>query len=164
MNLFDFYIPEWVFVFLNLLILVFALKKLLWGPVNKVLDKRQAIIEKSMEDAQAAAAGKNDLDRRLAVFEGDMDKRSQEMMKEARTRAGVEYDRIVEEAKNKEKQILTAARIQAGQYRESALNAAQAEIIATAVEMACFLMESRMDEAQNELLVASFLERKGVRA
>ena len=164
MNLFDFYIPEWIFIILNLLILTLVLRKILWKSVGKVIDDRQAKITKAMEDAEAANAGRQALDQEKAAFEGGLERRTQEMMKEARTRAGHEYDRIVDEAKQKEKQILAAAQTQARLDRDGLLNAAQKEIIATTIEMAGLLLESKIDKKQNEQLIASFLERKDVRA
>ena len=163
MNLFEFYIPEWVFVILNLLILMFVLKKFLWTSVTKVLDERQAKIIQSLAEIEAIESERKALDERQAAFEADSERQIRELMKDARTRAGREYDRIVDEAKFKEKQILSAAQIQARQDREGALNAARGELIATAIDMAGFLLESNMDKAHNERLVTSFLERKDVR-
>lgn len=164
MNLFDFHPPEWIFVMINFGILVFFLTKFLWKPVNKILDERRSVVDKTFEDARAVETDRKAMDERLAALEDDLDSRTKEMMKEARTRAGHEYDRIVQEAESKAKQIVSAARVQAEHDRDSMIYAAQTEIITTTIEMAGLLIEANMDNAQNERLLKSFLSRKDVSA
>ena len=164
MNLFVFSIPEWVFVALSFAILLFALTKLLWNPVNKVLDARQGRIAKSLADAELITSEKKTLDERLASLEDDLDQRTKQMMKEARTRAGQEYDRIVAEAESKAKEIMMAARVQAERDRDGLIKDAKAEIISTALQAAGVLLESKVDGPENERLILSFLNKKDASA
>lgn len=54
MKLIDFYISEWVFALFNLSSLTLLLTRILWKPVNRILDERQAKIEQGLQDAAAA--------------------------------------------------------------------------------------------------------------
>ncbi len=163
MNLLEFYIPEWFFVALSLLILVFALTKLLWKPVNKILDERQEKISKSLRDAEEIEAGMRGMEERRLEFERELDRRTAEQMKEARMRAGQEYDRIISEAEEKARAIVTSAQVQAVQEKGAMLRGAKAEIVAAALAAAGALIGANMDDKRNEKLIEAFLARSGER-
>lgn len=163
MNLLEFNIPEWFFVALSLLILVFALTKLFWNPVNKILDERRDKVAKALANAEAIEAEKRQMDERRLALDVDLDRHTAEQMKEARVRAGREYDRIVAEAEDKARAILTSAQAQTRRERDAMLREARAEIVSAALAAAGALLETRMDGAQNERLVEAFLAGSGER-
>jgi F-type H+-transporting ATPase subunit b len=162
MNLFDFDIPEWIFVAVNLLILVFVLKKILWEKVIKILDERQENIEKALENARSIEDGLKEMENLKAAFDEDISQQTTVQMQDARRRAGREYDRIVAEAESKARQIVATAQTQAERASESLLNDAKDEIAAAVLEMTGILLEANMDNSQNERLITSLLERKDV--
>ena len=163
MDLFNFYIPEWFFVAFSLLVLVFVLRKILWKPVNKILDERQEKITTALKDADDIEAEKRGMDVRRAELEAEMNNYTAEQMKDARVRAGKEYDRIVAEAEEKSRAILLSARTQAEREREGIFREARSELVAAALEAAGALLGARMDEEANERLIESVLFRKGGR-
>ena len=164
MNLLNFYIPEWFFVALNLIILIFALQKLLWKPVNKILEDRQAKVIKTGEDAEEAATLRAEMEQLRAQVDTDVEQRTLELMKEARSRAGREYDRIVADAEKKADLILSAANVKAQQEQDRLAVEFKKQIAAVALEAAGFLMRSTMDTEQNKRLVEAFLAEKDVSA
>jgi F-type H+-transporting ATPase subunit b len=157
MNLFNFYIPEWFFVALNLLILIFALKRILWDRVRKVLDERQAVVAKAMQDSEEAAKRKSEIDELHAKLEADMGALTVALMKEARTNAGKEYDRIVAEAEAKSAMIISAAKTKAQQEHNSILLDVKGQVASTAVEAVGMLLRENMDNARNARLLEDFL-------
>jgi len=162
MNLFDFHIPDFVFVIISMIFLTFVLTKLLWKPLNKVLDERQAKIARGIADAEEAALEKQGLSSLRAKFEADMEQDTVSQMKDARVRAGHEYDRIVADAESKAHAILDAAKTQAEQDHDNMLSAAQREIIASALAAASALLKENMDSERNTRLIESFLQGEGV--
>ena len=160
----DFYFPEWFFVALNLLILIFALQKFLWKPVNKILDERQAKAVKTEQDAEEAARLRVEMEQLRSQMDTDMEQRTVELMKDARSRAGREYDRIVADAEKKSELILAAAKVKADQEESRMALEFKRHITATAVEAAGFLLRSSMDTEQNNRLVEAFLAEKDVSA
>ena len=163
MNLFEFYIPEWFFVALSLVILVLALKKLLWKPVNKILDERKEKVSKSLLDAEAIAVEMSTMDERRQTLERKLDKLTAEQMKEARVRAGREYDRIVSEADEKARAIIAAAQTQIRREKDAMLREAKSEIVTAALAAAGVIMEANMDSDQNGRLIEAFLAKSGGR-
>ena len=160
MNLFDFYIPEWIFVAANLIILVFIMKKLLWKPVLKVLDARQEMVLKAERDMTEAARLREEVEQTRDQLVSEMDARSSELLKDARVRAGREYDRIIAEAENKSALINDAARIKAEQEHERVLVEAQGQISSTILEVAGALMRTAMDAEENNRLIDELLKEK----
>jgi len=163
-NLFSFHIPEWIFVAVNLFILIFAMKKLLWGPVSKILDARQAIVAQGLADAELAAEARVNQDHDYEDFLASMERETAEQMKQARIRAGREYDRIVSEAEERSRKIIAGAHAQAEQELASTISAAKTEIITLSLEAAGMLMATNMDSEGNRNLVESFLAEKDVGA
>lgn len=161
MNLLDFYIPEWFFVALSLIILVLVMKKVLWSRVNAVLDERRQKIEDALEEAKSIAAERTEMDARRTDLETELDRLTAHQMKGARVRAGKEYDKIIADAEEKAKGILTSARTQGERERERLLREAQSEMVSAALMAAGSLLEERMDNDANERFVESVLFRKG---
>ena len=163
MNLFHFYIPEWFFVALNLLILTFILHRLLWKRVLSILDARQQKITSSLEDAEAAERGRREFEAGRETRQAELETMTVEHMKDARIRAGQEYDRIIAEAEEKARAIIVSAESSARRERETMLLSARAEIVSAAIEAAGLLVESQMDSERNRTYVESLLLREGVK-
>lgn len=159
MNLFDFYIPEWIFVAINLIVLTAVLTKVLWKPVNRILEERKAMVEKGISDAREAEKAKADIEVKQAAFEDDMHRETAEQMKQARVRAGHEYDRIISEAQEKSRKIISAAQVSAEHERESMLSSVRKEIVVTSLDVAEMLVEKSMDSEENRRLIEAYLQK-----
>jgi len=162
MNLLDFYFPEWFFVAVNLIILILVLKKLFWKPVNKILETRQEKAAKTEQDAEEAERLLDEMEQLRTQLDHDLEARTAQVLMEARTRAGREYDRIVADAENKANLILNAAKMKADQEQERMAAEMKKRLVATAVDAAGFLMRSTMDSDHNQRLVESYLADKDV--
>jgi len=162
MNLLDFYFPEWLFVAVNLLIMILVLKKLFWKPVNRILEERQEKAAKTERDAEESARLLDEMEQRRTQLDQDLNVHTTQVMTEARSRAGREYDRIVAEAEKKADLILKAAKSEAQQQQERMAAELKKQLTAAAVEAAGFLMRANMDSEQNQRLVEGFLTEKDV--
>ena len=162
MNLFNFYIPEWIFVAVNLLILTGILYKLLWKRVFDIIDKRQKVISQSVADAEAITVERAALSEESTAREAELEKRTLALMYDARVRAGREYDRIVSEARERSQAIIVASEAQARYEYEATLRAAKSEIISAALGAAGALIYQNMDAKSNGQFIENYLEREGV--
>ena len=162
MNLLNFYIPEWFFVALNLVILVFVLNKILWEPINKVLSDRQKKIDNAMLQALEIETEKQNLAAHRLKSEEELEAFISQQMKDARVRAGKEYDRIVLEAENKARSIVAAAVVQAGREREALLRDTRMEMISMALDATGALLEETMTSEENQKFLEKLMARKEV--
>jgi F-type H+-transporting ATPase subunit b len=157
MNLMNFYIPEWFWVAFNLLVLIVVLKKILWDRVRKVLQERQEMVVKTEQDALETEKLRAEIEQRRAEFDKDLEVQTIALMKEARTNAGKEYDRIITQAETKADLIVSAAKTKAKQERDAILVGLKKHVAATAIEATGLLLRANMDSERNNLLLNDFL-------
>ena len=157
MNLLSFNIPERIWVAFNLLVLIVVLRRILWKRVGKVLDERLEIAVKTGLDAEEAARLRMEMEHLRTLLDMEMDTKTAEMMQEARTRAGHEYDRIVAEAETKAGLIVSAAKTKALQERDAVLADMRRQVASTAVEAAGILLHANIDSERNKRLLEDFL-------
>ena len=160
MNLLDFYIPEWSFVALNLLILIAVLRKIFWKPINKILDERGARAEKAQRDAEETARIRDEMAFVSAELDREMELRAASMVQEARGRAGKEYDRIITEAEKKAESIVSAAHKKALLEQDRALVETRKQVASLAMEAAALLVRENMNSDKNRTLLERFLSEK----
>lgn len=148
-----------IWTILTFLGLLFALKKLAWGPLLEALETRQNAIRKSLDDAQQA---KNELERLNAesariiqqarvdaegiVSQGRVD--GERLREEIRTKARTEADNIV---KNAERQIqLETSR---------ALEQIRREAVDLSVMIASKIIQRNLSKEDNERLIDEALKQ-----
>jgi F-type H+-transporting ATPase subunit b len=164
MDLMQFSFPEWFFVALNLLILVLVLKRVLWKPVGKILEERQALAAKARQDTELAEGLRAEMEQLHAKAEADVGAFAARLMTEARGRAGAEYDRIIAEAERQAEIIIAAAKTKAVQERDKVLAEAKKQVAAAALEATGMLLRENMDTEGNRRLVELYLSERYVPA
>jgi F-type H+-transporting ATPase subunit b len=157
MDLMNFYIPEWFWVAFNLLVLIVVLKKILWDRVRKVLQERQDMVVKTEQDALETEKLRAEIEQLRAKFDKDLEVQTIALMKEARTNAGKEYDRIIAQAETKAGLIVSAAKTKAQQEQDAILVGLKKQVAATAIEATGLLLRANMDSERNNLLMNDFL-------
>ena len=163
MNLLNFYVPEWVFVAFNLVILILALRHILWKRVNGVLDERREKAIKAAQDSEDAAKLKTEMEQLRSKFDIDMQARTVELMKDARVRAGQEYERIVGDAEKKAEMILTDAKKKSEHEHDFLMSEAKKQVVSIAIDMSGLLLNSSMDNERNRTLLDNYLEERTAR-
>jgi F-type H+-transporting ATPase subunit b len=163
MNLFDFYIPEEIFVALSLIILFVILRRFFWKPVMKIIDTRQKNADDMIARAEEAEKTAAELELQRVRQEAELERQVVEKIKEARERAAREYDRIVSEAEEKAHGIVTAAEEKAKREYEQAMSEAREAIVTLALHAASAVVSTSMDSEKNRILIESMLSQAGSR-
>jgi len=83
----------------NFLILVWLLKRFLYGPIIKAMDKREETIRNRLQDAEAQRADAHKRAEEFAQRKAELEKQSEEMLTEARGTAEAEHKRLIDEAR-----------------------------------------------------------------
>ena len=160
MNLLDFNIPEWIWVAFNLVVLIVVLQRILWKRVGKILDDRQELAVKTGQDAEETERLRTEMEQLRVKLDEELDVKTAEMMSEARTRAGREFDRIVAEAESKADLIVSAAKTKALQEHDAMLADIRKQIASTTLEATGMLLRANMDSERNKVLIEDFLSRE----
>jgi F-type H+-transporting ATPase subunit b len=141
------------------LVLLFALKKLAWGPLLAALDSRQESIRKSLDDAQQA---RQELER--------LNQESGQIIRQARVEADTilansraDAERLREEVKQKARLeatgIIRNAERQIQLETDRALQQIRHEAIDLSVTIASKLLQRNLSKDDNERLIADALKQ-----
>ena len=146
-----------LFTVINVLILVVAVRLLLWKPIHRILEQRQAEAEAGMAqaDEQLAQAQALALQNREQL-EGIEQQRAA-VMEQARTAAGAESQRILDSARSQARDILAEAEAAAQRRREDTLRETHAQIEEIIMTAASKMAGAGGDSA----LYDEFIEKAG---
>lgn len=118
---------------LNFAVLAAALSYLLYKPLIKILDEREAKIKQGMEDADAAAAARATADAERKEVLATAQKEAAEVHERAKTHAKEEAATIVQGAEARAASIVSSANDRGEQIKEQARAESEAEIAKLAV-------------------------------
>ncbi|MBQ4332194.1 MAG: F0F1 ATP synthase subunit B [Clostridia bacterium] len=145
----------------NLLLIYIILKKLLWKPVKKVMDQRQAMVDDQFAAAEAAEEEANrdkaEWAARLATADAEADARIQAADETARQHG----DRIVADARDKAQGILRQAEAEAALERQKAEAGIKQEIAAVGTQLAEKMLEREINPEDHRQMIESFLAEMG---
>ena len=148
-----------VFTVINLLVLYWAMKRFLVGPITAVIDKRKELIEgqlaHAVETEQAALQLKADYEKDL----GNAREESREIVEKARCDAKTEYERIVKDADKKASDIIARANETVELEKQKTLQEMESEIAGLALAAAAKIMNSKQDN--DTALYNNFLAKAG---
>ncbi len=141
--------------------LFFFMSKLLFNPVRKMLQDRQAKIEgdiKSAEsDKEAAKALKAEYEAKIK----DIDKEAEQILSEARKKAQSNAARIESDAKEEAARIIQNANQEAELSKKRAMDEVKQEMITVASLMAAKVVAANIDVTVQNKLVEETLKEMG---
>lgn len=148
-------------IVLNLLILLVLLKKFLYKPVLNVIAKRQELIESQFAQARAEKAEAEKLKEMYETCVADSKEEQEKIIKEAKVRAGIEYDKILAEADEKVKQMIEDAKTASLKEKEKTVKDAEAEIVKLVALAASKLVSQASDKENDYNMYEEFLKKAG---
>ncbi|MBQ2719168.1 MAG: F0F1 ATP synthase subunit B [Clostridia bacterium] len=145
----------------NLLLIFLILKKLLWKPVQKVMQQRQDMVDKQFSDAAEAEAKANEDKALWAEKLAAADQEASDRLAAADESARLHGDRVIADAKEKAQGILRHAEAEAELERQKATAAMRGEIADLSAELAEKLLEREINADDHRAMIASFLDEVG---
>ena len=143
---------------INILVLFVLLKIFLFKPVTEIMEKRKAMIQQDLDDAKKA---KDDAEQMKGEYENTLNSaknQAADIVKDAKTRAEVEYNSIIEQGNKDAAAIMANADKTIAQEKERAIKAEMADL---AISMASKLVEKNVDATTNKKLIDDFLSEAG---
>lgn len=139
------------------LVLLWLLKRFLFGPVSNLLAARQSEIQsaydKLEEDRRAMEASRAELERRLAGIEAEARERLQAALREAQQMR----DEIVAKARADAERIVENGRQEVRRETEKALVSLREQVADLAVQAAGKIIGEVLDAQRHRRLVAEFI-------
>ena len=150
-----------LFTLVNTVALFFVLKKLLWGPIMKMIKDRQQEIDDMYAEADQAkseaSALRTEYEEKLAVAA----QTSERIVKEAVERGQHREEDIIRQANAEADAILQKAQADIAQEKKKALNDAKNEIAGLAMDIAGKVVGRSLTDADQEKLVDQFIAELG---
>lgn len=150
-----------VWTILNLLIIFAIVKIFLIKPIHKILDARQAEIDKQYADAKAAQDSANELKGQYEASLSGVQAEKESILNEARGKAINEYDRIVADAQTEAKKIMDNASKNATLEEQKRIEQAQEQIAGLVVEATAKLVAAKQNADSDRELYNQFIAKTG---
>lgn len=145
----------------NLFLIFIIIKKFLFKPVKKVLDKRQAELDEQYSaaaKAQAEADENRDLwETRLSAANTEAD----EIIKKAADNARSREDKMIADAKDRADSIIRSAQTEAELERRKAAEGIKREIVEVSGALTEKMLEREINTDDHRALIDSFINEIG---
>ena len=151
--------PNIFWTVVNLLILFILLRIFLFKPVLGMIEKRKAAIEGTLSDADQKNAAAQALKQQYESSLKDAKQESFQIVSDAKDRAQVQYNQIIDKANAS--QIVRQANAAAEADREKILKDAQSELASVALAAASKLLGTTVDAKANKAMLDAFLAEAG---
>ncbi len=148
-------------VAVNLLILYFVLRKILFKPVTEFMENRTKSIRDSIEDAEKQKAEAEQLRLRYEEHLKNARDEGVKIVNEAILKAEREHERLIEQAKQQAEALLISAREKINYEHEQMLMDVHGQVAELALAAASKVMEANMNIESNRVLVDKFLDEAG---
>lgn len=157
----NFYVPTFVLVAVNLLVLYMILKRVLFKPVTQFMENRTKAIRDSLAQADRAKIEASEIQGRYEVQLKEARQEAARIIEEARTRGHREYETLLAAAKTDAEALLERTREEIQRERESMLREIRGQVAGLALAAASKVIEANMDTESNRRLVAKFIDEAG---
>ena len=148
-----------IFAWINLVILYFFLKKLLFKPVKNMIDKRQAEIDGLYADAEEKrSAAEED----KAAYEEKMrhaEEESEEILRSAKRRAELKGEEILRAADEDARRMLRRADEQVALEKKRAINEVKNEVSDMALEIASSIIGRDVKPEEHADMIDDFIKK-----
>lgn len=154
--------PFWVLVSIaNFLVLLYLLRRLLWGPVTRVLAERAEKIREGLAAAEAARREREAMQREGEVLLQRARAEAQAISDRATKTAEQAAAEIIANAKTESARLVEKARSDAEQAQRQALAELRAAVVDLAVLAASRILDKEIDPETHRRLVERTLEEAG---
>lgn len=156
-------IAPWTLIaqIVNLFLQAYLIKKFLFKPVREILEKRRAMADAQLSEAEQAKT------QALAMkeeYEQDMEKARQkadDILAAASKTAGAQSEEILQAANAQARAIKEKAESDIAQERKKAVNAIKNEIGSLAVDIAGKVIEREISEEDHRRLIDEYIKNVG---
>ena len=150
-----------IFTWVNLIILVLIMKKLLFKPVLNMLEARDKEVSEMYREAETAQSSAQALEKEYSEKLSLAKEEASKIMKDAKHDATLRGEEIVGEAKREASAIIEKAQKEIEREKEAAISEIKSDIASIAVDIAQKVIEKDLQESDHEKLVREFIDNWG---
>lgn len=156
-------IIPWTFVaqICNLFIQMYLIKRFLFKPVHEILEKRSAAADAEIIQAEETKAKAEAMRAEYERNMQDARQKANEILDSARNTAAIQSEKILKEAQDQTFAMKNKAEKEIAQEKKKAVNEVKGEIGDMAVEIAGKVIEREINEKDHEKLIDEFISNVG---
>ena len=156
-------IIPWTFVaqICNLFIQMYLIKRFLLKPVHEILEKRRAAADAEIIQAEETKAKAEAIRAEYERNMQDARQKANEILDSARNTAAIQSEKILKEAQDQTFAMKNEAEKEIAQEKKKAVNEVKGEIGDMAVEIAGKVIEREINEKDHEKLIDEFISNVG---
>lgn len=150
-----------IFTWANLLILFLLMKKFLFGPVRRIIEKREEEINSSINKAEEL---EKEAEKMKADYENKLENakdKAEEIVRTATRNAYLKEEEILKNAQKKAADMLEKADKQIEMEKQAALNDVKNEVSHMATAVAEKILEKDINEEDHARLIDEFIKGMG---
>lgn len=153
---------NWGFVFtiVNLLVLFLLLRRFLFGPIQKIMERREELINGQITSAKEKEKKAFALKEQYEATLAGAGEEAEAILERARSRGLEEYEHILKAANTDAKRMIKDARSDIETEREKSMRQISSEIAGLAV-LAAEKAVGKQDGAFDEEMMNAFLKEEG---
>jgi F-type H+-transporting ATPase subunit b len=153
--------PTFIWAILNLIILYFILKRVLFKPVTQFMENRTNSIKNDLSSVEKGMAEAAALKEQYEGMLKDSRIEADKIVKAAHDRASAEYDGIIKSARQEASDILENANEELERERQQMLKEIRNQIAGLALAAASKVLEANMNTESNKAIVDKFIDEEG---
>jgi F-type H+-transporting ATPase subunit b len=150
-----------IFTWVNMLILFTVVKKLLFKPINNILDQREAEVKQIYDEANVANEKAMSLEKEYSEKMAQAREEAGEIIKQATLTAQKREKEIIESAHEEVASMTRRAETQIAQERKKAYQEIKNEISDISVAIAGKMVQREIKAEDHEALISQFIENVG---
>ena len=150
-----------IFAWINLVLLYFILRKLLFGKVKGMIDARQNEIDGLYTDAEEKNTAADSLKAEYEARIEGANAECEALLKAAHRRAQLREEEILREANEKARRTLERAEEDIEREKKNAENEVKDEVARIAAEIAGAIIGREVSADEHEAMIDGFIENMG---
>ena len=156
-------IIPWTFIaqICNLFIQMYLIKRFLFKPVHEILEKRRVAADAEIIQAEETKAKAEAMRAEYERNMQDARQKANEILDSARNTAAIQSEKILKEAQDQTFAMKNKAEKEIAQEKKKAVNEVKGEIGDMAVEIAGKVIEREINEKDHEKLIDEFISNVG---
>ena len=150
-----------LFTIINLLVLYLLMRKFLFGPIMRVMDKRESIIEEGLGNARKSQKEAEELKEKYDENLRQVHVECETLLEQAKQRAQKESDLMLENAQKEVQQIQEKAREDLQREKDQTMKELQTQVAQLALAAAIKVSGDKNSQEQDLELYDQFLKKAG---
>lgn len=143
---------------INFIILLWLLKRYLYGPLTEMMDKRATKINNDLDEAARQKEKAQELKQERREDLKEARQKAQEIIEDAEERAKKRAKDIIEEAKEEARKIEKNKLAEIERARREALSELRDEVSSISLLAASRFMKEELDQEKHEELIKSYID------